>query len=195
MELLRDLLFAVSALSSAGWAIRLWLSVRLPERRPLLFCAQLALVMMAGLSLCGLGQSALGWDTRQAWLWLDQALRLLGLPLLVLACVHLTADWQWAKPVWGQLILGLCVGFEVTRVLGWSLGYELGLGIVMVLMLVWIAWRLPELQDQGVALAAAVLLAGLLPLDSYWQALLLTPLGPLLLWLLVRAAPAKDFVR
>ena len=63
-----------------------------------------------------------------------------------------------------------------------------------LLMLLWVAWRLPEIQDRGVAVAAAILLAGLVPLDSYWQALLLTPLGPLLVWLLVRTAPAKIFV-
>lgn len=51
---------------------------------------------------------------------LGHAAQHMSLPLLGLAALQLTRDQPWQPIAWGRLVIGLMLGFEVSRRLGWQ---------------------------------------------------------------------------
>ncbi len=54
---------------------------------------------------------------------LGHAARHMSLPLLGLAALQLVRGQHWQPVVWGRLVIGLMLGFEVARRLGWQDGW------------------------------------------------------------------------
>jgi len=185
MELLQSLLLTLAAAASAiqiGRARR-----RYDEAdQPALFSAMLAFILAAAS-----GATGLAGGLAEAQQWLERATLLLGLPLLALAALTLARRW-----VWGRVVLGLCVFFELARQLGWSEPYTLGLLLASALLVIYAAvLQWPERLPSGAGVAAGVLLLLMLPIPSGSaignplagvEPLLLAIASPLLALLLLR---------
>ncbi len=187
-DLAQYLALSLTALLSAGWIGRRWHTTAGDEQTPL-FCALLGLVLAAGAGLSGLAQLGLGFDTGEARIWLEQATFQLGVPLLATACLALARGWNWGRPVWGRVVLGLCVFFELARQFGWSQPYALGLGVASALVVAYAGLLHRPLGLPGAAglLAGLLLLAGVpLPTSALtgWRVLTLACALPLLAVLL-----------
>ncbi len=190
MELLQSLLLTLAAAASAiliGRARR-----RYDEAdQPALFSAMLAFILAAAS-----GATGLAGGLAEAQQWAERATLLLGLPLLALAALTLARRWAWSRPNWGRVVLGLCVFFELTRQLGWSEAYALGLLLASALLVIYAAvLQWPERLPSGAGVAAGVLLLLMLPMPSGStignplagvEPLLLAIASPLLALLLLR---------
>jgi len=181
-ELLQATLLTLAALVSAVWIGKARRAYDEPEQ-PALFCALLAFSLAAGTGACAVARLALGHDTLEAERWLLQATMLLGLPLVGLAALTLSRKWRWSRPSWGRVVLGLCVFFELARQLGWSAPYQLALGLISALLVLYaglLQWPARLQASAGVIGGALMLIA--LP----WTGLSIgpNPLGAFqLLWL------------
>jgi hypothetical protein len=159
--------------------------------QPALFCALLGLLLPAGAALCA---AVPAW--RAAELWLSQASALLGLPLLGATALCLGRGWQWSRPTWGRLLLGLCVFFELARRAGLLADYRLLLTLASLLLILYaglVQWprKAPGLAASLVA--GLFVLAGLAERTARMELLYLalTPAYPLLAWLLL-ALPGRS---
>lgn len=142
-----------------------------------LFCALLGLALAAALG-CSQAAAGLGVDTRALTSWLKQATLQLGVPLLTLACLAGARGWQWSRPTWGRLLLGLCACFELARQAGWSAPYALTLALASALLLAYAGLvRWPERQTALTGIAAGALLL----LSAPWRGPIDAALGNLLL--------------
>ncbi|MHB0765402.1 hypothetical protein ACYCFC_13645 [Stutzerimonas sp. NM35] len=198
MSLLPELLQAtLLTLCAAASAIRIGLARRgyAEPRQPALFCALLAFALAAGIGASAVARLAFGLDTLEAERWLLRATLLLGLPLLGLVALTFARQWNWSRPAWGRVVLGLCAFFELARQLGWGDPYALTLGLLSALLVIHaglLQW--PARQQAaagsvgGVLLLAALPWTGLSigdnPLASYQQ-LCLALACPVTAWLLL----------
>ncbi len=157
--------------------------------RPPLFCAQLGFGLLAATGLLAavdLASLAAVGDARE---WLQQASQMLGVPLIATAALSLARGWQWSRPTWGRVLLGLCVFFELARQLRWNESYALGLTLASSLLVVYAGLlSLAVPRRLAAALAAGALLLASTPLIknplAQWQLLILAAACPLLAWLL-----------
>lgn len=193
MELLQALLLTLTAGTSTLFVGRARRAHGEADQ-PALFSALLGFVLIAASGALGVAGSA-GMAVQEAQQWLERASTLLGLPLIGLAMLTLARGWAWSRPNWGRVVIGLCVFFELARLLGWSTPYALGLILASALLafhaglLQWPA-RLPSAAGLG---AAILLLAGMPmegmalenPLSAY-RPLLLALASPLAAWLLLQ---------
>lgn len=150
------------SMASALLAAALWLPARrhfATARQPLWFCALLGFVLLAAAALAeGLGS--------EAALLLGQARDFLALALLGSVALALGRRWDWPGSVWGRVVLGLCLFFEVARQLQVLEAYRLLLGLLSVALVLygalcrWPARRalLPGLTSAGL-LGTALLAA------------------------------------
>lgn len=207
-ELLQAILLTLAALASAVWIGTARRGYEEPEQ-PALFCALLAFSLAAGTGACAVARLAFGHDTLEAERWLLQATLLLGLPLVGVAALTLSRRWRWNRPTWGRIVLGLCAFFELARQLGWSAPYQLALGLISALLVLYaglLQWPARLQASAGVIGGALLLVAqpwpglsiGPNPLGAYQQ-LWLALAGPVTAWLLLnlpgtpreaRSAPA-----
>lgn len=192
-ELLQATLLTLAALS-AVWIGKARRAYDEPEQ-PALFCALLAFSLAAGTGACAVARLALGHDTLEAERWLLQATMLLGLPLVGLAALTLSRKWRWSRPSWGRVVLGLCVFFELARQLGWSAPYQLALGLISALLVLYaglLQWPARLQASAGVIGGALMLIAlpwtglsiGPNPLGAFQQ-LWLALACPVTAWLLL----------
>jgi len=193
-ELLQATLLTLAALVSAVWIGKARRAYDEPEQ-PALFCALLAFSLAAGTGACAVARLALGHDTLEAERWLLQATMLLGLPLVGLAALILSRKWRWSRPNWGRVVLGLCVFFELARQLGWSAPYQLALGLISALLVLYaglLQWPARLQASAGVIGGALMLIAlpwtglsiGPNPLGAFQQ-LWLALACPVTAWLLL----------
>lgn len=188
MELLQQALLAASGILAALWVGRHWHQADETGQAPL-FCCLLGCVLAAGTGLAGALHLGIGLQTREAAVWLEQASRLLGLPLIALASLSLARDWTWSRPTWGRLVIGLCVFFELARRLGWSQPYALALALGSALLVLYAGlFRRPLARSLGLALGASLALLAAAPFPASpaqpWQPLLMALALPLLAALL-----------
>ncbi|MCL7461187.1 hypothetical protein [Pseudomonas sp. NW5] len=142
--------------ASALLAAALWFGARRrfeSAQQPLWFCALLGFVLSALAAASGLGSSAA--------LLLEQARDYLALPLLAAVALALGRHWQWQGSVWGRVVLGLCLFFEVARQLQALEDYRLLLGLLSVALILYSALcRWPARRALPLGLASALLLGG-----------------------------------
>lgn len=193
-ELLQASLLTLAALASAIWIGTARRGYDEPEQ-PALFCALLAFSLAAGTGACTVARLAFGHDTLEAERWLLQATLLLGLPLVGVAALTLSRKWRWSRPNWGRIVLGLCAFFELARQLGWSAPYQLALGLISALLVLYaglLQWP-ARLQASAGVLSGALLVIALPwtglsidpnPLGAYQQ-LGLALACPVMAWLLL----------
>lgn len=184
---MEPLLYALFVLTASGCALyigRCWLKASSSGGRALLFCCALALLLLSGLAGTGFVETALDWPAPQARLWLDQATRLLGLPLLALGVHNLFRGILWAKDTWGRWVLALCLAFELTRMMGVNLWYAqfLAIGSAAAIFSATWPWR-TETKD-WISLGGAVLFFILPWIEPKAQVWVLLPIGPLAVWLI-----------
>lgn len=137
--------------------------------------AVLSVIVLAG---------AAGDGVTHAQRLLGLAARHLSVPLLGLAAWFLWRGLQWKPVIWSQIILGLMGGYELSRHLDMSLGYEwlvngLGLGLL--------AWACLDARTRLMAVLAVVAIGSLL--GAAWMAdatplAALFRLGPTASWLI-----------
>lgn len=184
MEWLRNLIWVLTASGCTLYLGQTWLKAASAERQSVLFCALLALLLITGLASLVLLESSFGWNLSQARQWLDQAARLLGLPLLTLGIYSLSQGGVWAKATWGRWVLGLCLAFELARILNASLGYAQLLAVASAALLLVAAWPWRIGPKLWISLGGAGLvlaLPWLNPNAQLWAWLLI---GPLAVWLI-----------
>lgn len=112
------------------------------------------------------------------------AARHLSVPLLGLAAWFLWRGLQWKPVIWSQIILGLMGGYELSRQLDMSLGYE---WLVNGLGLGFLAWGCLGVRTRLMAALAVVAIGSLL--GAAWMAeatplAALFRLGPTASWLI-----------
>ncbi|MBA1273482.1 hypothetical protein [Stutzerimonas azotifigens] len=182
-----------ACLLSAGALFALVLLVRAHGAtdgdRAALFCAQLGFGLLAATGLLAASDLASLAPTAGARDWLQQASQMLGVPLIATAALSLARGWQWSRPTWGRVLLGLCVFFELARQLRWNEPYALGLFLASALLLVYAGLlSLAAPRRVAAALIAGALLLASTPLVKNplieWQLLILAAACPLLAWLL-----------
>lgn len=83
--------------------------------QPTLFGALLGLILPSAAALISALYLSVIPSWRDAYIWLTQSSRFLGMPLLSLAIVMLALQRHWSRPAWGRAILGLCACFELFR--------------------------------------------------------------------------------
>ncbi|VXC25985.1 conserved membrane hypothetical protein [Pseudomonas sp. 8Z] len=132
--------------------------------QPALFCALLGVLMPAAAASIGVLRYGIDPSWQAAHLWLSQASSFLGLPLLGAAALALGRSWQWSRPTWGRILLGLCAFFELFRQFGHLQEYRLALHLASLAAIAYagmVQW--PRRGPLIVSLAATgvFLLAGL----------------------------------
>lgn len=145
-----------------------------------------ALALVAAGALLGMLVSlgAAGDGLTHAQRLLGLAARHLSVPLLGLAAWFLWRGLTWKPVIWSQIILGLMGGYELSRQLDMSLGYEwlvngLGLGLL--------AWGCLGVRERLPAILTVVATGSLL--GAAWMAdatplVALFRLGPTASWLI-----------
>ena len=165
--------------------------------QPALFCALLGFLLPAAAATVGAIRFGSDPDAQTAHLWLSQASSFLGLPLLGAAALALGRGWQWSRPNWGRILLGLCAFFELFRQMNQLDDYRLLLNLATLLLILYagaVQWPRRAHLLVASAVVGLFLLAGLAvgtegfigPLrriDLFHA--LLTPAYPLLAWLLL----------
>ena len=165
--------------------------------QPALFCALLGFLLPAAAATVGVIRFGFDPDAQTAHLWLSQASSFLGLPLLGAAALALGRGWQWSRPNWGRILLGLCAFFELFRQMNQLDDYRLLLNLATLLLILYagaVQWPRRAHLLVASAVVGLFLLAGLAvgtegfigPLrriDLFHA--LLTPAYPLLAWLLL----------
>ena len=194
-----DALLALACLACL-LALHKWRSATLTAQGPRLFCIRLGFALPLAAAVVGALRFGLAPDLSELHGWLSRTSSLLGLPLLGLAALSLSRQWDWSGPTWGRLLLGLCAFFELFRQLGWMDEYRLALQLGSLLLIVYgglMQWpqKLPLLL--GAAVAGLFVFAGLgigtegamgpfLRIDLFHA--LLAVAYPLLAWLLILLA-------
>lgn len=159
-------------------------------KQPALFCVLLAFSLTAGVGACGLARQLLGLDTREAEGWLLRSTLLLGLPLIGLVALSFSRQWNWSRPTWGRIVLGLCAFFELTRQLGWGSSYAMLLGLLSALLVAYAGvLRWPSRRKLASGLTGAAFLLAALP----WTGLSARP-NPLAAYQLLCLALACPFI-
>jgi hypothetical protein len=160
-----------------------------------LYCAQIGFALSAAAAATELMYFDPSWQA--AHLWLSQASKFLGLPLLGAAALALGRGWTWSRPNWGRILLGLCAFFELFRQMNMLDDYRLALHLATLALLLYagaVQWPRRTPLTAAVGVVALLLGAGLAVdtegfigplrrLDLFY--LLLTPAYPLLAWLLL----------
>lgn len=205
MSLLPDLLqAALLMLFALASAIRIGLARRGygEPQQPALFSALLAFGLAAGVGASAVARLAFDLDAFEAERWLLRATLLLGIPLIGLVALTFARQWNWSRPAWGRVVLGLCAFFELARQLGWSDPYALVLGLLSGVLVIYaglLQWSARRQTAAGIlgglllltALPWTGLTIGSNPLADYQQ-LCLALACPLIAWLLVRLPLSAD---